>query len=77
MYTRERESAEICEEYFDNLLYTEETKELLKIVNREINEFEVELTALKRKSVALKRASCGEEEEYCCCSCCCCWWWRQ
>jgi len=49
---------------FDKLLYTEEPKELLKIGNREINEFDVEvLTALKRKSVALKRACCGEDEE--------------
>jgi len=29
--------------------------------------------ALQRKSVALKRACCGEEEEeYCCCYCCFC-----
>ena len=62
-----RESVEICEEYFDRLLYTEEPKELIQIGNREINEFELEvLTALKRKRVALKRACCGEEEEeYC------------
>jgi hypothetical protein len=37
-----KKRAEICKEYFDQLLYTEETKELIKIGNREINEFEVE-----------------------------------
>jgi hypothetical protein len=50
---------------------------VIEIGNREINEFEVaELSALKRKSVALKRACCGEEEEewrwwWCCCCCFC------
>jgi hypothetical protein len=43
-----KERAEIWKECFDKLLYTEETKKLI---------------ALKRKSVALKRAFCGEEEE--------------
>jgi len=40
MNTKER--AEICKEYFDKLLDTEEPKELIKIGNREINEVEVE-----------------------------------
>jgi len=37
-----KERAEIWKEYFDELLFTEETKELIKIGNREINEFDVE-----------------------------------
>jgi uncharacterized protein YqeY len=41
MNTKER--AEIWKDYFDKLLNTEEPKELIKIGNREINEFE-ELT---------------------------------
>jgi len=40
MNTKER--AEIWKEYFDKLLYTEDPKKLIKIGNREINEFEVE-----------------------------------
>ena len=40
MNTKERE--EIWTEYFDKLLYPEEPKKLIKIGNREINEFEVE-----------------------------------
>jgi len=37
-----KERAEIWKEYFDKLLYTKEPKELIKIGNRETNEFEVE-----------------------------------
>jgi hypothetical protein len=39
MNTKER--AEVWREYFDKLLYTEEPKKLIKIGNRELNEFEV------------------------------------
>jgi len=42
MNTKER--AEICKEYFDELLNTEEPKELIKIGNRKINEVEAGLT---------------------------------
>jgi len=37
-----KERAEIWKEYFDKLLYKEETEKLIKIGNSEINEFEVE-----------------------------------
>jgi len=40
--TNTKERAEIWKEYFDKLLYTEEPKELIKIVNIEINELELE-----------------------------------
>ena len=42
MNTNER--AELSKEYFDKLLNTEETKELIKIGNREVNEVEGELS---------------------------------
>ena len=45
MNTKER--AEIQKEYFDKLLNTEETKELIKIGNSEINEYEVEELTIK------------------------------
>jgi hypothetical protein len=38
MNTKER--TEIWKDYFDKLLYTEEPKKLIKIRNRQINEFE-------------------------------------
>jgi len=37
-----KETAEIWKEYFDKLLCTKKPKKLIKIGNREINEFEVE-----------------------------------
>ena len=37
-----KEKAEICEEYFDKVLNTEEPKELIKKGNKEISETEVE-----------------------------------
>jgi len=40
MNTKER--AEIWQEYFDKLLNTDESPELIKIGNREINEVEIE-----------------------------------
>ena len=40
--TNTKQGAEIWKEYFDKLLNTEEPNELIKIVNREIHEVEVE-----------------------------------
>jgi len=43
-----KQKAEIWKEIFDNLPITEESKELIKIGNREINESEVEETYYRR-----------------------------
>ena len=45
MNTKER--AEICEEYFDKLLNTEEPMELSQTGNREIYEVEVEVLTIE------------------------------
>ena len=52
MNTKER--AEIWKEYFDISLYTEEPKELIKIGNREINEFEVEQLSIEDATKAMR-----------------------
>jgi len=52
MNTKER--AEIWKEYFDKLLYTEKSKELIKIGSREINEFEVEELTIEDVKKAMR-----------------------
>jgi len=54
-----KERAEIWKEYFDNLLNTEEPKELIKIGNREINEVEVEDLTIEAVKKAMRNLSSG------------------
>jgi len=46
-----KEKAEIWKEYFDKLLNTEETRELIKKGNREISEVEVDVQELTIEDV--------------------------
>jgi len=52
MNTNER--AELSKEYFDKLLNTEETKELIKIGNREVNEVEGEELSIEDVKKAMR-----------------------
>jgi len=49
-----KERAEIWKEYFDKLLNTEETMELIKIGNREINEVELEELTIEDVKKAMR-----------------------